>query len=45
MLAADEDGSVVGTADLIPLAGGTGRRAFGPELPPRVLIRNVWVTP
>ena len=36
--------TVVGTADLIPLAAGRGRRAGDPELPRRLLLRNLWVS-
>ena len=35
---------VIGTADLLgPMAAGKGRRAMGPELPARMLLRNLWV--
>lgn len=36
--------AVRGTADLIgPLPAGRGRRNLGPELPDRLLLRNLWV--
>lgn len=35
---------VLGTVDCIELPSGKGRRALGPELPRRLLIRNLWVS-
>jgi len=35
--------AVVGTADLIPIAAGRGRRSTAPDLPRRLLLRNLWV--
>jgi ribosomal protein S18 acetylase RimI-like enzyme len=35
--------TVIGTVDCIELPAGKGRRALGPELPRRFLIRNLWV--
>ena len=38
-----EDLTVLGTADLIPIGEGRGRRAGGPALPDNFLLRNLWV--
>jgi ribosomal protein S18 acetylase RimI-like enzyme len=35
---------VLGTVDCIELPAGKGRRALAPELPRRLLIRNLWVS-
>jgi len=35
---------VLGTVDCIELPAGKGRRALGPELPRRLLVRNLWVS-
>mmetsp|Transcript_32263 Transcript_32263/g.101277 ORF Transcript_32263/g.101277 Transcript_32263/m.101277 type:complete len:230 (-) Transcript_32263:139-828(-) len=35
--------AVIGTVDCVALPAGKGRRAMGPELPQRLLIRNLWV--
>ena len=35
--------AVVGTADLIPIAAGRGRRSTARDLPRRLLLRNLWV--
>lgn len=46
LIATDESAAnltVIGTADLIPLAAGRGRRVTDPELPARLLLRNLWV--
>ena len=40
-----EDEPVVGTVDCVKMAAGKGRRAFDTPMPPRVLIRNLWVEP
>ena len=48
LLAVDGDAEgepVVGTVDCVPLAAGRGRRAFDSPLPPRALVRNLWVSP
>ena len=34
---------VIGTVDAIELPAGKGRRALAPDLPRRLLIRNLWV--
>lgn len=47
VLVALEDGAadltVLGTADLVPMPAGQNRRVGGPELPERLLLRNLWV--
>jgi ribosomal protein S18 acetylase RimI-like enzyme len=41
----DEAAGVLGTCDAVPQPEGQQRRSFGPELPQRLLIRNLWVSP
>lgn len=38
-----EDLTVIGTADLIPIPAGKGRRTTAPDMPNRLLLRNLWV--
>ena len=35
---------VIGTVDCVELPAGRGRRAMAPELPRRLLLRNLWVS-
>ena len=42
--ATDTPHQVIATLDCVPLPAGS-RRATGPQLPARVLIRNLWVDP
>lgn len=46
LIAVPDDGplAVVGTIDCLTLSAGKGRRAMAPELPKRLLVRNLWVT-
>jgi len=37
--------AILGTVDCIPLEAGQYRRALAPELPARIMIRNLWVDP
>jgi len=40
-----EADGVQGTLDAVPQPAGQQRRTFGPTLPKRLLIRNLWVSP
>lgn len=37
--------AILGTVDCIPLEAGQYRRALAPELPARIMVRNLWVDP
>ena len=45
LIATDETGAAIGTVDCIRLEADNNRRAMSPDLPCRVLVRNVWVSP